>query len=152
MIKFFKQFPGFIMREFRIEDYDALMSLWREAELSHKPKGRDSREKLALEINMPTSLFLIAEVDGKIIGSVFGTHEGRKGWINRLAVSPDYRGRGIAKKLLVEIEKIMNLSGIDITACLIEDWNSVSINFFEKMGYIKMTGITYFSKRKHKDV
>ena len=85
------------IRPLKIEDYDALVRLWRESELPYKAEGRDRPETLARELSGPCSLFLAAELDGAMVGAVLGTHDGRKGWINRVAVKPAYRRQGIAR-------------------------------------------------------
>ena len=141
-----------IIRKFTIEDYDKLISLWTKAGLMYKPEGRDKREKIAYEIEQPNSFFIVAEHGERIIGSVFGTHDGRKGWINRLAVVPEERMQGVARKLVQEVEKHFDKIGIEINACLIEEWNSSSIQVFEKMGYTRHDDIKYLTKRKHQDV
>ena len=143
--------PVITTRKFNIADYDALIELWKEAQLPYKPKGRDSKKKIESELKKGVAIFLVAETDNKIIGSVFGTHDGRKGWINRVAVLPQYRQKGLAKMLVSEVEKKLDELGIDIIACLIEDWNDRSMNVFEKLGYIKHNDVIYFSKRKNAD-
>jgi ribosomal protein S18 acetylase RimI-like enzyme len=140
------------IRNFRIEDYPSLIRLWKAAGLPFKPEGRDSRAKIESELKRGIAIFLIAEIDNKIIGSVIGTHDGRKGWINRVAVDPEYREKGLAKMLVAEVEKQLDNLGIDIIACLIEDWNDRSMKVFEKLGYIKHEDVFYFSKRKNKDI
>jgi ribosomal protein S18 acetylase RimI-like enzyme len=140
------------IRDLRIDDYDNLIKLWENAELPYKPRGRDTRENINRELIGDTAVFLVAEVDGELIGSVFGTHDGRKGWINRLAVAPKYRQKGIAAILVREVEKRIYDRGIEIIACLIEDWNESSMAAFQKMGYKRHEDITYLSKRKHDDV
>jgi len=80
--------PPFLIRELSIGDYDALVALWDESGLPYKPAGRDARGHIARELEGPSSIFLVAEVDGKLAGAVLGTHDGRKGWINRLSVAP----------------------------------------------------------------
>ena len=141
-----------IIREFSIKDYDAIMTLWNDAQLPFKPKGRDKRDKIECELKQEKAIFLVAEINGKLVGSVFGTHDGRKGWINRLAVSPKFQRQNIAKKLIVEIEYRFSELGIDIIACLVEDWNTTSLQVFEKLGYKKHSDIAYFSKRKDSNV
>jgi len=141
----------FGIRKFKIEDYDSLIRLWKSAGLPYKPNGRDSKEKIESELKKGAAIFLLAETDKEIIGSVFGTHDGRKGWINRVAVHPQYRKNDVAKKLVSEVEKKLDELGIDIIACLIEDWNERSMNVFEKLGYIKHNDVIYFSKRKNAD-
>jgi ribosomal protein S18 acetylase RimI-like enzyme len=140
------------IREFHAGDYDSLVALWRESQLPYRPMGRDSREKITSEIGHRNSIFLIAEMNGIMVGSIFGTHEGRKGWINRLAVSPSYRRQGIAARLVAEVERRLSEMGIDIVACLVEEWNKLSLEVFERLGYKRHTDILYLSKRKNPDV
>ena len=63
------------IRDFQIEDYDNLISLWKKAKLEHKAKGRDRREKIEKELKESPSFILVAEVDGKLVGSVLGSHD-----------------------------------------------------------------------------
>ena len=148
------QTDNFRVREFRIGDYARVMELWAEGGLPLKPKGRDSRENIARQIKMPNVLFLVAEKGkgGRIIGTVLATHDGRKGWINRLAVDATLRKRGIGARLVREAERRLEALGMDILACLIEDDNDVSMAVFEKLGYKKHPEIIYFAKRKYPGV
>jgi len=147
-----KNSSDIVIREFCIEDYDALITLWNDAQLEYKPKGRDRRDKIESELERGNAIFLVAEIDGKLAGSILGTHDGRKGWINRLAVAPEFRKQGIARRLVSEVEEMFSELGIEIMACLIEDWNTKSMQVFEKLGYKKHSDIIYFTKRKHLDV
>lgn len=136
-----------IIRPFSIEDYDKVITLWHEANLSTRPQGRDSRDRISTQIENGITIFLVADVEGEITGTVLGTHDGRKGWINRLAVCPNYRRQGIATKLVKELEEKFEEMGLEVTACLIEVDNKLSMEFFKKLGYGEWTG-KYFSKRK----
>jgi ribosomal protein S18 acetylase RimI-like enzyme len=142
------------VREFRIEDYDRVMELWAEGGLPLKPQGRDSRENIARQVKMPNVLFLVAEEreGDRVIGTVMATHDGRKGWINRLAVDAALRKRGSGARLVREAERRLEALGMDILACLIEDDNAVSMAVFEKLGYKKHPEIIYFAKRKYPGV
>lgn len=136
-----------VIREMHIEDYDELIALWERAGLSFKPRGRDCRQHIQRELEGGHDMFLIAAVDGKIAGSVLGTHDGRKGWINRVAVDPVFRNAGIARMMVREVEQRLERFGIEIVACLIENGNSVSKEVFTHLGYIPHEDITYFTKR-----
>jgi ribosomal protein S18 acetylase RimI-like enzyme len=142
------------IREFRIEDYDRVTELWAEGGLPLKPKGRDSRKNIARQIKTPNVLFLVAEEGegGPVIGTVLATHDGRKGWINRLAVDSSLRKRGIGARLVGEAERRLEGMGMEILACLIEDDNAVSMAVFERLGYKKHAEIIYFAKRKYPGV
>jgi len=139
------------IRQLTIEDYDRIVEIWNLARVSHRPLGRDARELFQLEIDQSTAVFLGAESDGVLVGVVLGTHDGRKGWINRLAVLPEYRSRGIGKALAIEVEHRLNDFGIQIVTCLIEGGNDASERFFESLGYVSHPDITYYSKRQSPD-
>jgi ribosomal protein S18 acetylase RimI-like enzyme len=142
------------IREFRIEDYDRVMELWAEGGLPLKPEGRDSRKNIARQIEMGNVLFLVAVAGegGRVIGTVLATHDGRKGWVNRLAVDASLRKRGLGARLVREAERWLEDRGMEILACLIEDDNAVSMAVFEKLGYKKHPEIIYFAKRKYPGV
>jgi len=146
---------GIGIRPFRVEDYDRVMELWAAGDLPLKPQGRDSRESIARQIGLPNVRFFVAEAGeegGRVIGTVLATHDGRKGWINRLAVDAALRRAGIGARLVREAERWLEAEGMDILACLIEADNAISMAVFERLGYKKHPEIIYFAKRKHPGV
>ena len=140
------------IRELRIEDYDQLIKLWNEAGLPSRPFGRDTRKAIENQLRLRTAIYLIVEIEGRIVGSVLGTHDGRKGWINRLAVLPELQHRGIARQLVREVEKRLAACDIHIVACLIESWNGASLEVFKRLGYEPLEGMHYLRKRDRSDV
>jgi ribosomal protein S18 acetylase RimI-like enzyme len=135
-------------RTMTLNDYTTIIALWKEANIPSRPQGRDSRKNIAIQLRQPNGYYLVAEADKKIIGVILGTHDGRKGWINHLVVAPSYRKKGIGKQLVTRVEHHFSALGIDIVACLIEDWNMASMKVFEQLGYTKHNDILYYSKRK----
>ncbi len=140
------------IRPFKMEDYPGVLRVWGQANLPHKPRGRDNPEMIKKEITLGTSLFYVAESQHEIIGTAFGSHDGRKGWINRLAVNPDYQRQGIARALIQTVEDRLESLGILIIATLIEEDNDHSKAVAESLGFKRMETIHYYSKRKHQDV
>jgi len=138
----------YLIRHLDITDYDQLIDLWSRCGLEYRPKGRDSYEAMASELNrMETAI--LGMFDGEnIIGAVVGTSDGRKGWINRLAIDPDYRGRELAGQLIKEAEGFLYELGIKVIAALIEDFNTPSMSAFTKAGYRCDPAVHYFSKRQ----
>ena len=135
------------IREFKPEDYDGIISLWNNANLSYKPKGRDSYENLSEQVRNGTTILLIAEVNDEIVGTALGTHDGRKGWINRVAVDSRFRRQKIAKRLVSKLESWFEKNGLEVFACMIETGNTISMEVFKNLGYEEWDG-SYFSKRK----
>jgi N-acetylglutamate synthase len=136
------------IRKMTLNDYEAVIALWKEGNIPYRPQGRDSRKNINTQLQQPNCFFLVAEKENKIIGAIVGTHDGRKGWINRLVIAPLYQKKGVAKRLVKEVEQYFSKNGIDIIACLIEDWNTTSMQVFDRLGYTKHTDILYYSKRK----
>jgi len=136
------------LRQLSLEDYDQMIALWERAGLPYKPKGRDSRRAIAAQLERDPRLFLGAFLGGRLIGVVIGSDDGRKGWINRLAVDPRYRRRGVATRLVREVERRLRARGRRIIAVLVEDWNEPSLEFFQRLGYLLDRSILYLSKRE----
>ncbi|HHN94333.1 MAG TPA: GNAT family N-acetyltransferase [Anaerolineae bacterium] len=138
------------VRRLGMEDYDALLALWLRAGLhSVKPQGRDSRAGIARQLATGVQTILGLEVDGRLVGAVVATHDSRKGWINRLAVDPEYRRRGYAARLIAAAEEVLREQGMRIIAALVESDNAPSYALFRKAGYVEIDrGIHYLTKRE----
>jgi len=140
---------GLLIREYRTEDYESVLALWARAGLPFKPEGRDRRDSIDTQVRRPNMIFLVAESEGTLVGTVIATHEGRKGWINRLAVDPGFRRRGIGSWLVREAEDRLKGLGMDVLACLIEEGNDASVRTFETLGYERHPEIHYFVKKRY---
>jgi ribosomal protein S18 acetylase RimI-like enzyme len=139
-------------RSLKSSDYDEIIRVWKEADLGHKPKGRDTRDRMTVEISRASDLFIGAFVQGKLIGTVIGTFDGRRGCVNRLAVVPQYRHQRIAEKLVAICEERLKKMGALVIYCLIEKENDPSLTLFSKrLGYHIHDGIVYLSKRDNWD-
>ncbi len=134
------------------EDYDAIIDVWNRAGLPFKPSGRDSEDEMTRQIELDPDMFFGTFLDDQMIGMIMGSYDSRKGWLNRLAVIPEHQGKGIAKKLVQEMEKRLKAKGFRIIATLIEDGHDTSMALFKSAGYIVHDDITYLTKREDDDV
>jgi ribosomal protein S18 acetylase RimI-like enzyme len=127
----------------------SLRALWTESGLPSRPKGRDSLANLRRQRLRDPELFVGAFIDQKLVGAVIASDDGRKGWINRLAVAPDARRRGIGTLLIRHCEDILRSRGRPLFCALIEAYNHESMRLFEHAGYIKEKDIFYYTKREN---
>ena len=139
-----------MLRRLTIDDHDAILALWQRAGLGSRPQGRDNREAFADQLARG-QIVLGLEDDGRLIACVVITDDTRKGWINRLAVDPDYRRQGLAARLIAEAERELRTRGIHVFAALIEGENQASLNLFKREGY-RTHDIVYVSKRDSAEV
>lgn len=128
-------------------DYPRITALWQRAGLSIRPHGRDSHEAFARQLAGGIQIALGLEEGGELVCVIVVTHDSRKGWLNRLAIDPRYRRRGLGLQLIREAEEHLRHQGIQIIAALIEEWNRASLALFAKAGYADHPGIHYLSKR-----
>jgi ribosomal protein S18 acetylase RimI-like enzyme len=136
------------IRRLTQDSYDSIIALWEKSDLPFKPQGRDKRKEMEDQIERAPDLFLGAFEKERMVGVIIGSDDGRKGWINRLAVDPNFREKGIAKELIAKIEDALKARGRKIICTLVEDPNDVSFSLFNKLGYVKHDNIHYLSKRE----
>ena len=143
--------PAWSIRCAREDDYEPIKSMWTITGLQARIRGRESRKAFLHQLKQFPDLYLVA-VDGeRIIGMVFGSHDHRKGWINRLAVLPEYRRRGVAAALVTTCDEAIRVQGIEIVAALVETPNTESARLFEKLGYRADVPVRYYRKLSHPD-
>ena len=140
------------VRPLTAADHPALERLWAAAALPTKPTGRDAAEAFAAQLAFPGSQFLGAFDGQELVGSILANHEGRRGWINRLAVAPERQRQGIAARLLEAAEQALRRDGIEIISLLAFEDNAPSLAFFQSQGYVLNPGVRYLSKRDRPDV
>ncbi len=134
------------------DDYDAILSVWQGAGLGHKPLGRDSRAEIVRQMAMDPEMWLGCFIGDELVGMILGSYESRKGWLNRLAVLPEHRRKGIARALVGEMESRLKARGFRIIAVLIEDGHDASTSLFLDKGYKVHNDIKYLTKREDQDV
>lgn len=135
----------------RPEDYDQIICVWSASGLSVRPKGREAREAFCRQLIRFSDLYLVVTDGERIVGVVLGTHDYRKGWINRLAVLPEYRRRGVARALVTACDTAIRAHGIEIVATLIEPDNSASCAVLEEAGYQADAPVRYYRKLSHRE-
>lgn len=140
-----------MIRSLMPSDYGTVVEIWQEAGLSYRGNGRDAQAPFCRELKGETAIFLGAVVHDDLVGVLLGTHDGRKGWVNRLAVRPQHRRQGIGRSLVQELERRLARRGIQMVACLIEGENGPSRAFFQSLGYVDHPQISYHAKRRSQD-
>ena len=83
-------------------DIGAVLNLWLEADA--EPSHTDDIDGLRCLLGFDPQAVLVADAEGRIVGSVISAWDGWRGSIYRLAVHPAYRRRGLAHRLLIEAE------------------------------------------------
>lgn len=128
-----------LIREFRFpSDYTKVIDLWKNAGPGIHVRRSDEKAELAKKIQRDPDLFLLAEINHQIIGSVLGGYDGRRGMVYHLAVVKDYRKKGIGALLMNELEQRMKNKGCLRSYLLVTHENLDAIQFYKNMGWEQM--------------
>jgi len=144
--------PLLQIRKLTIGDYDEMVEIWRRAGLHFRPQGRDSRDAIESQMKANQDFFIGAFDGTKLVGVVVASCDGRKGWLNRLSVDPNCRGRGIAKALISKAEEALRRRHVGVFSVLVEDSNGASKNLFRRCGYVELRDVVYYSKRDNEQI
>ncbi len=122
-----------LLREFTMADYEAVDRLWRGAGLWMRPS--DAVEQVALKLTRDPDLFLVACAGEVVVGVAMGGWDGRRAYIYHLAVDPPWRRRGVADRLMDELEERFRAKGALKAKLQITAGNDASVAFFAARGY-----------------
>jgi len=124
-----------LIRPFRDSDENAVIGLWRACHLVvpwNNPACDIERKR-----HVQLELFLVGELDGHIVASVFGGYDGHRGWINYLAVAPDYRRRGLGRAMMAAVEDKLRARGCPKINLQVRGTNAEVIEFYRSIGYAR---------------
>ncbi len=128
------------------DDIDELITFWKSIDGIEMGDGND-RDSLDLFIRQnPTTCFLIRE-NQKIVGSVLGGFDGRRGYVYHLAVSIEKRRQGLGRALMdLVCSELKKLGAHKIHLFVFND-NLEAIAFYQRLGWIRRTDIQVMSWR-----
>lgn len=136
------------IREYQSDDETNVIALWRKCDLvrSHNDPHKDILRKLKVR----DDLFRVGVLEEKIIVSIMIGYEGHRGWINYLAVDPDYQRRGFGRQLMEEAERLLASEGCPKINLQVRQTNSNVLAFYKSLGYA-IDEVVSLGKRLHHD-
>ena len=135
------------IREFHFpEDYYSVLHLWEGIEKGVHVGRSDTPAEIEKKIARDPDLFLVAELEGDIIGSVIGGFDGRRGLIYHLAVAARFRGMGIGSRLMNEVESRLRAKGCLKCYLLVTLDNSEVGHYYQRHGWQHMHDIHLYGK------
>ena len=136
------------IRPFAADDQAQVVALWEACELTRP--WNDPATDIALKVDHSPDLFLVAEQDGRVIGTVMAGYEGHRGWINYLAVDPDRQRGGLGRALMDAAEARLTELGCPKVNLQIRTSNPAALGFYAAIGY-RQDEVVGFGKRLDTD-
>jgi ribosomal protein S18 acetylase RimI-like enzyme len=139
--------PAIKFREFRFpSDYVSVYQLWQGIERGVHIGRSDTLDEIGKKIGRDPDLFLVAESDGAIIGSVIGGFDGRRGLIYHLAVAASFRGMGVGSRLMDEVEARLRAKGCLKCYLLVTRDNPEAEGYYQRHGWQPMDAVHLLGK------
>lgn len=134
-----QQTQDFNIREFAFpDDYASVYSLWQNSGSGIQIRRSDEPAEIQKKLSRDPDLFLVAEQDNQIIGTVLGGFDGRRGMMYHLAVSEPERRKGLASALVAELERRLREKGCIRYYLLVTPENLDAMRFYEATGWKHM--------------
>ena len=130
------------IRPMQITDYAALYELWVACGNGLNNLD-DSEEGVAKYLRRNPNTSFVAEENGKVVGAVLAGHDGRRGFIQHMAVDAARRRRGIGSKLVTVCLDAMKQEGIHKVALVAFKRNQTGNAFWEQQGFTVREDLNY---------
>lgn len=124
------------IREMTDEDIDAVLAMDRK--IVGEERAITYRDPLSFYIGAELSISFAAEAEGKVIGFALGRlRDPDTGWIQTVAVEPEYRHQGIATKLVEALVARCRSQGAKRVHTVVSwrDWGMLS--FLRSLGFTR---------------
>lgn len=120
-------------RQFHPDDTEQTVALWQACGLTRP--WNDPRKDIERKLQQEPELFIVAEQDGLLLGSVMAGYDGHRGWIYYLSVLPQYQSQGLGKELVQQAEQRLRSKGCPKIQLMIRLDNSSVQDFYRALGY-----------------
>ena len=122
-----------LVRPYRTDDEESLVSLWQVCALT--VPWNNPHKDIARKLQVQPELFLVGILDSSLIATVMGGYDGHRGWINYLAVHPDFQGKGYGQEIMNSVETGLREMGCPKIILQIRTGNDKIESFYQKLGF-----------------
>ncbi len=132
----------FKIRTLKRDDLNAIVKI--DGKVLGENRRNYWKAKLELMDKKSSQVSMVAEIDGEVVGFIFGDISGWEfgvpetfGWIDTIGVDPAYQKRGLATALAHELIKNLKARGVKSVYTLVSwsDWDL--LQFFHAMGFTR---------------
>ena len=125
------------------DDIAAVLAFW---DTTAEPTSTDSADALAGLLRRDPDALIVAEMDGRIVGSVIAGWDGWRGAIYRLVVDGEHRRRGLGHTLLRAAEDHLAALGARRLHAIVVGSNPNGVAFWEASDWEQQAGQLRYAK------
>ena len=117
-----------------MDDYEEAMTLWQATEgMGLRPA--DAPEHIARYLERNPGLSFVARDGNRLVGTVLCGHDGRRGYLQHLAVDRAYRRQGIGRALVDKVVSALRSIGINKCHLFVIKENTPAVDFWKRIGW-----------------
>ena len=132
------------IREMDIADYDDVIKLWGQSE-GMSLRDADSKESINNYLIRNPNLSFVAVSANEIVGAVLVGTDGRRGYLQHLAVSSNFRGKNLGRELVGQAISALANVGVPKTHLFVYNENVNAQQFYEKLGWFPRDEVRMYS-------
>ena len=133
-----------MVRIMTLEDYEGVYALWKKIKGFGIRSIDDSKEGVARFLKRNPTTSVVAEKDGRIVGSILCGHDGRRGCLYHVCVDEDYRRHGIGKRMVVFAMKALKEEKINKVSLIAFTENDIGNAFWNTIGWTERLDLNYY--------
>nr|WP_216835674.1 MULTISPECIES: GNAT family N-acetyltransferase [Vibrio] len=127
-----------------IADYDDVIKLWGQTE-GMSLRDADSKESINNYLIRNPNLSFVAVSGNEIVGAVLVGTDGRRGYLQHLAVSTNFRGKNLGRDLVSQAISALADVGVPKTHLFVYNENVNAQQFYEKLGWFPRDEVRMYS-------
>ena len=131
------------IHSFRQENEAPLIKLWERCELV--VAWNDSPKDISSKVQLDPEGLMLGWHENSLIASVMAGYEGHRGWINYLAVDPEFRRRGLGKTMMKATETYLEQFECPKINLQIRAQNHQVIEFIKALASFRKTSSIWVS-------
>ncbi len=121
------------IRAYADADESRVVVLWDRCGLL-APQNDPVRD-IARKTRVNPEWFFVGEWNAQLVATCMAGYEGHRGWLNYLAVDPDFRRKGLARRIVEHAEARLREAGCPKINLQVRATNPDAIAFYERIGY-----------------
>ncbi len=132
------------IREMQLEDYGQVHALWMTIHGFGIRSIDDSREGVSRFLKRNPHTSVVAQCQGRVIGSILCGHDGRRGCFYHVCVHEAYRKQGIGKSMAVFAMKALQKEQINKVSLIAFKENEIGNHFWKRVGWTFRDDLNYY--------
>jgi ribosomal protein S18 acetylase RimI-like enzyme len=132
------------IRTMTIEDIPHALLLWQKTE-GVRLRDADSPSALTAYLNRNPGLSFVAMDADKFVGVLLAGHDGRRGYLQHMAIDKEYRNQGIGRQLVDSCLQTLQAIGIEKCHLFVLKSNTSGADFWHHLGWTRRDDVQMFS-------